>query len=116
MDWIYILIAGLLEIVWIIGLKYSHGFTEFIPSVLTVGVIIIVKSFTYNTRGNRVCYFYGFGYGWNNSCWGDFLGRVYQSAKNIFCHFNDFWHNRTKNRVKCWSTRSKMICSRVSDE
>lgn len=40
MDWIYILIAGLLEIVWIIGLKYSHGFTEFIPSVLTVGIII----------------------------------------------------------------------------
>lgn len=32
--------AGLLEIVWIVGLKYSNGFTEFIPSILTIGVII----------------------------------------------------------------------------
>ncbi|MFX3623452.1 MAG: multidrug efflux SMR transporter [Ectobacillus sp.] len=40
MAWIYMLVAGLLEIVWVIGLKYSRGFTEFIPSILTVGVII----------------------------------------------------------------------------
>ncbi|WCN39279.1 DMT family transporter [Aneurinibacillus uraniidurans] len=40
MAWIYIMIAGLLEIVWVIGLKYSHGFTELIPSILTVGIII----------------------------------------------------------------------------
>ncbi|WP_028400168.1 DMT family transporter [Ectobacillus panaciterrae] len=40
MAWIYIMIAGLLEIVWVIGLKYSNGFTELIPSMLTVGIII----------------------------------------------------------------------------
>lgn len=40
MAWIYITIAGLLEIIWVIGLKYSHGFTEPIPSILTVGIII----------------------------------------------------------------------------
>jgi quaternary ammonium compound-resistance protein SugE len=40
MTWIYIWIAGLLEIVWTIGLKYSHGFTNLIPSVITVGIII----------------------------------------------------------------------------
>lgn len=40
MAWIYIVIAGLLEIVWVIGLKYSQGFTVFIPSILTIGIII----------------------------------------------------------------------------
>ncbi|SIR58663.1 quaternary ammonium compound-resistance protein SugE [Peribacillus simplex] len=40
MAWIYIIMAGLLEIVWVIGLKYSHGFTKIIPSIVTVVVII----------------------------------------------------------------------------
>ncbi|ASS93094.1 DMT family transporter [Peribacillus simplex] len=43
MAWIYIIMAGLLEIVWVIGLKYSHGFTKIIPS--TVTVVIIIFSF-----------------------------------------------------------------------
>jgi quaternary ammonium compound-resistance protein SugE len=43
MAWIYIIMAGLLEIVWVIGLKYSHGFTEIIPSIVTI--IIIIFSF-----------------------------------------------------------------------
>jgi quaternary ammonium compound-resistance protein SugE len=41
MNWIYIWIASLLEIAWTIGLKYSHGFTNLIPSVITIGIIII---------------------------------------------------------------------------
>ncbi len=36
MHWIYLLIAGLFEISWAVGLKFSHGFTQIIPSVLTV--------------------------------------------------------------------------------
>ncbi|WHY67370.1 multidrug efflux SMR transporter [Neobacillus sp. SuZ13] len=40
MAWIYILIAGLLEICWVIGLKYSHGFTILIPSIITVVIIL----------------------------------------------------------------------------
>lgn len=39
MAWIYIIMAGLLEIVWVIGLKYSHGFTKIIPSIVTVVII-----------------------------------------------------------------------------
>ncbi|MDQ0247742.1 quaternary ammonium compound-resistance protein SugE [Bacillus fengqiuensis] len=39
MAWVYIIMAGLLEIVWVIGLKYSHGFTEMIPSIVTVAII-----------------------------------------------------------------------------
>jgi quaternary ammonium compound-resistance protein SugE len=36
MGWIYLLGAGLLEIGWAIGLKYTQGFTRPVPTVLTV--------------------------------------------------------------------------------
>lgn len=32
--WIYLAIAGILEIVWAVGLKYTYGFTRLIPSLL----------------------------------------------------------------------------------
>lgn len=40
MAWIYIIVAGFLEIVWVIGLKYSYGFTKMIPSIATIVLII----------------------------------------------------------------------------
>lgn len=36
MNWLLLVIAGLLEIAWAIGLKYTEGFTRFTPSVLTL--------------------------------------------------------------------------------
>ena len=43
MAWVYLIIAGLLEIVWAIGLKYTDGFTRLIPSTITiVGMIASV--------------------------------------------------------------------------
>lgn len=36
MAWVYLVLAGLFEIGWAIGLKYSQGFTRFWPSVATV--------------------------------------------------------------------------------
>jgi quaternary ammonium compound-resistance protein SugE len=36
MAWLYLLIAGLLEVCWAIGLKYTDGFTRLIPSVITI--------------------------------------------------------------------------------
>ncbi|MEB0137817.1 MULTISPECIES: quaternary ammonium compound efflux SMR transporter SugE [unclassified Undibacterium] len=36
MNWLLLLTAGLLEIVWAIGLKYTAGFTRLWPSVLTI--------------------------------------------------------------------------------
>lgn len=36
MAWIYLLLAGLLEIGWAIGLKYTDGFTRLWPSVATI--------------------------------------------------------------------------------
>jgi quaternary ammonium compound-resistance protein SugE len=36
MPWILLVLAGLLETAWAIGLKYTEGFTRLVPSVLTV--------------------------------------------------------------------------------
>jgi quaternary ammonium compound-resistance protein SugE len=41
MPWIYLALAGLFEIGWAIGLKYSDGFTRLWPSVATAVAMII---------------------------------------------------------------------------
>jgi quaternary ammonium compound-resistance protein SugE len=41
MAWTYLLLAGLCEIGWAIGLKYTHGFSRLVPSVLTIGAMAI---------------------------------------------------------------------------
>ncbi len=38
--WLLIVIAGVLETVWALGLKYSDGFTKLWPSVLTIVAMI----------------------------------------------------------------------------
>jgi quaternary ammonium compound-resistance protein SugE len=40
MAWIYLFIAGLLEMGWAIGLKYTEGFSRLWPSVLTLVAMI----------------------------------------------------------------------------
>jgi quaternary ammonium compound-resistance protein SugE len=39
MAWILLLLAGLLEIGWAIGLKYAQGFTRLWPSLLTLAAM-----------------------------------------------------------------------------
>ncbi|QDE47511.1 quaternary ammonium compound efflux SMR transporter SugE [Enterobacter hormaechei] len=41
MSRIVLVIAGLLEVVWAIGLKYTHGFTRLTPSVITIAAMIV---------------------------------------------------------------------------
>ena len=41
MPWLYLLIAGVFEIVWAFTMKQSHGFSRLIPSVITIGAMII---------------------------------------------------------------------------
>ncbi len=41
MNWIILFIAGLFEITWAIGLKYTEGFTKLWPSVFTIAAMII---------------------------------------------------------------------------
>jgi quaternary ammonium compound-resistance protein SugE len=40
MAWIWLTLAGLLEVVWAIGLKYTDGFTRLWPSVITGAAMI----------------------------------------------------------------------------
>lgn len=41
MAWTYLFFAGLFEIGWAIGLKYTHGFTRLMPTVLTIGSMAV---------------------------------------------------------------------------
>lgn len=41
MSWTYLVVAGLLEIVWAIGLKYTDGFSKLMPSVITIAAMIV---------------------------------------------------------------------------
>jgi quaternary ammonium compound-resistance protein SugE len=38
--WLKLLIAGLLEVTWAMGLKYTQGFTRPVPSVVTIVAIV----------------------------------------------------------------------------
>ncbi|PKR89264.1 QacE family quaternary ammonium compound efflux SMR transporter [Pleomorphomonas diazotrophica] len=41
MAWVYLLIAGLLEVVWAYGMKLSAGFTELGASILTIVAMLM---------------------------------------------------------------------------
>lgn len=45
MSWIYLVLAGLLEVGWAIGLKRSEGFTRLAPSIVTI--VLMALSFTF---------------------------------------------------------------------
>lgn len=40
MAWVILLLAGLFEVAWAIGLKYTEGFTRPIPSALTLAAMV----------------------------------------------------------------------------
>lgn len=40
MSWLILIVAGLLEVVWAVGLKYTQGFSRLLPSLVTVTAMI----------------------------------------------------------------------------
>ena len=40
MAWMYLIIAGIFETTWAIGLKYTEGFTRLWPTICTVGAML----------------------------------------------------------------------------
>lgn len=52
MSWIYLCIAGLLEVGWAVGLKHTEGWTKLWPSVLTV--VTMIASFYFLALAVRV--------------------------------------------------------------
>ena len=41
MPWLLLLLAGLFEVAWAIGLKYTDGFTRPLPTLLTIAAMIV---------------------------------------------------------------------------
>ncbi len=41
MNWLILIVAGLLEVGWAMGMKYSEGFTRLWPSVGTIAAIVV---------------------------------------------------------------------------
>jgi quaternary ammonium compound-resistance protein SugE len=41
MAWLYLFVAGLMEVVWAVGLKYTEGFTRLWPSVWTGAALVL---------------------------------------------------------------------------
>jgi quaternary ammonium compound-resistance protein SugE len=66
MQWILIFIAGLLEIIWVIGLRYSEGFTVLTPSIITlitlaISFYLFSKSLKFLPIGTAYAIFTGLG-------------------------------------------------------
>jgi quaternary ammonium compound-resistance protein SugE len=52
MDWVILIIAGLFETAWAVGMKYSNGFTKLYPDifvVITMGVSVYLLSVSLKT-------------------------------------------------------------------
>ncbi|PIS29159.1 MAG: quaternary ammonium compound-resistance protein SugE [Candidatus Marinimicrobia bacterium CG08_land_8_20_14_0_20_45_22] len=41
-SWIILIIAGLFEVVWAVGMKYTEGFSRLIPSIYTITAMFII--------------------------------------------------------------------------
>src|SRR6478609_10294931 len=41
MSWLLLILAGLLEVVWAVGLKYTEGFTRVWPTAITVTAMLV---------------------------------------------------------------------------
>lgn len=52
MAWVNLFIAGILEVVWAISLKYSNGLTIIIPTVITI--VGMIASFYFLSLATKV--------------------------------------------------------------
>ncbi len=41
MAWVYLFIAGVFEVVWVIAMKYTQGFTKLLPSAAMIGAMLV---------------------------------------------------------------------------
>ncbi len=41
MSWLYLVVAGLLEIAWAVSMKRTEGFTRLGPSLVTIGIMSV---------------------------------------------------------------------------
>ncbi|MFE9972084.1 quaternary ammonium compound efflux SMR transporter SugE [Streptomyces hirsutus] len=51
MAWVLLIVAGLLEVGWAVGMKYTEGFTRLVPSVLTgAGIVASMVLLSYAAK------------------------------------------------------------------
>ena len=50
--WLWVVLAGFMEIIWVIGLKHTQGFTKLVPSVITI--TIMAMSFVLLSQALRI--------------------------------------------------------------
>lgn len=51
MAWVILVIAGILEAGWAVGLKFTHGFTRPLPSILTIiGIVVSMYLLAFAAR------------------------------------------------------------------
>lgn len=89
MAWIYLVIGGILEVGWAIGLSLSKGFTEPLTSVITVILLLIsfyffAKSMKMMPIGTAYAAFTGIGAGGTSIIGMIFLGDEVSFAKIFF--------------------------------
>ncbi|WP_409291084.1 DMT family transporter [Peribacillus sp. SCS-37] len=87
-SWIYLIIAGLTEIVWAFGLRESEGFTEAVPTIVTVVFMIISfflfsKAIAYIPIGTGYAVFTGIGAA-GTVIIGFFIGEAVSLMKIVF--------------------------------
>ncbi|MET9898461.1 SMR family transporter [Streptomyces sp. NPDC006446] len=60
MAWVLLIVAGLLEVGWSIGMKYTDGFTRLVPSVLTgAGIVASMILLSYAAKSLPIGTAYG---------------------------------------------------------
>ena len=60
MAWVLLVVAGLLEVGWSVGMKYTEGFTRLVPSVLTgAGIVASMFLLSYAAKSLPIGTAYG---------------------------------------------------------
>jgi quaternary ammonium compound-resistance protein SugE len=89
MAWMYLIIGGILEVGWAIGLSFSNGFTKLTPSIVTLILLIIsfyffAKSMKMIPIGTAYAAFTGIGAGGTSIIGMIFLGEEVSLPKILF--------------------------------
>lgn len=89
--WLYLAAAGIMEIAWAVGLKFTYGFTRFWPSVWTIGTMalsIFLLSLAVRTLpiGTAYAVWTGIGAAGTAAAGMLFLGEPREGIK-VFCIF-----------------------------
>ncbi|PCN45897.1 QacE family quaternary ammonium compound efflux SMR transporter [Brevibacillus laterosporus] len=62
-NWTYVLIAGLLEIIWVSGIKHSSTWYEWVGTIITIALsfIVLIRATTFLPIGTVYAVFTGIG-------------------------------------------------------